>query len=133
MRAPKVVVKKEEPKEVVRKRKPSKIMLSVTLGLAGALALGATFTGIQAVEKHDQFRDETVDANVRAAARDSGKKYQQATDILAAGTVVMATIGVSYYFLSYRPRAEKMEREQAYLIAPVVSEEKVGVTISGAF
>lgn len=127
-----VVVKKKNKKTVVVAEKLNKTPMTVSFAVAGGFLIGATFTAIQANARHDRFEDEAVSEPNREAARDSGKKYRLATDILLSGAVLAAGYGTYYYYTKYKPK-KKEQALAAVWVSPYATSEGGGVAMGASF
>ncbi len=142
-----VVAKKPKPKpRKKKKRKKSKPGVNKTPLIAGisataGLATLATITGLIAVSKHGTFSDDTLPAEDRDAAKDSGKSYALITDLLWLGTAAVGAYTAYYYYGVYQPKKRgherrmrlKNRRRSRLLLVPYASPEGGGVAVSGAF
>jgi hypothetical protein len=130
---PVVVEKKgKKSKKVVVSSTPNKTPMTISFGLAGGFVIGATFTAIQANARHDRYQDETVSDADREKARDRGKSYRLATDVLLGGAVLAAGYGTYYYYYKYKPQ----KREQALAkvwVSPYASGDGGGLAMGASF
>lgn len=114
---------------------PSKTPMTVAFSAAGAFALGATFSAIQAKVRHDTFEDKGASVMDRENARDSGKTYALATDILAGCALVSASYGLYYYYATYKPGKEEASassRSALYLV-PYSDGTQAGLVLGSSF
>ena len=141
-----VVARKPKPKPKKKKKKKSKPGVDKTMLIAGISATAgfatlATITGLIAVSKHGTFSDETLPADQREAAKDSGKKYALITDLLWLGTAAVGGYTAYYYYGVYTPRKRgherrmrlKDRRETRLWVVPYAGPEGGGVAVGGAF
>ncbi len=106
--------------------------LTVSFGIAGAMLVGAGFTGIAASARHDRYQDTSLSNDERTKARDSGKTYRLATDVLLAGGVLAAAYGTYYYYKKYKGSKEKKTASNV-LVTPYASAQGAGVALGASF
>ncbi len=127
-----VVVKKKNKKGKIVAATADKTPMTISFALAGGFLIGATFTAIQANARHDRYQDEMVSDDDREAARDSGKTYRLATDVLLAGAVLAAGYGTYYYYSKYKPR-KKEQALAAVWVSPYANTEGGGLAMGASF
>jgi len=144
-----VVVKQRKPKPKKKKAKkkktpsvPGRGVLLTGISLTGGLAALATVTGIMAMGKHGDFTDDSLPAEDRDTARDSGKKLALVTDLLWVGTVVVGAYTAYYYYGTYQPNRRSHERRmqlesrraaRRVWVAPYAKANGGGVAVGGTF
>lgn len=107
--------------------------LTISFGVAGALLIGAGFTGIAASARHDRYQDVTLSDEVRTKAQDSGKTYRLATDVLLASGVLAAAYGTYYYYSKYKGKDGNEKAASNVRITPYASGEGAGVALGASF
>jgi tetratricopeptide (TPR) repeat protein len=127
---------------VARAERPSAAPVWIGVGVTGALLAGGAATGFAAVSRHNVYDDEQRSSSAREAAREDGKRFALATDILLGASLVAAGATAYYYFAIYRPRSAEAnqadaragQRERAFLrVEPVVGGGVAGLAVSGSF
>jgi len=110
------------------------IPTGVYIGLAatGALAIGATVTGIMASSKHGDFEDANDGSDPARAEdlRDSGKTLNVVTDVLFGGAIVAA--GVTTVLYLTRPTHTESS-PTAYTFVPVAGKNGAGFLLARRF
>jgi hypothetical protein len=91
---------------------PPRTGLYALVGVTSVLGIASATTGILALRKHQQFKDEDLGDTDRENARRAGRKLAIAADVLAIGTVAVGATCAYYYLRVYRPR------RLAYEVAP---------------
>lgn len=121
----------EEPTPRAQAGAPSRAPLYGLIGLTSALALGATATGVVAMNRHDIYGDRTIIREDREAAQRTGKRLALATDVLAGSALVAGALTAIYYVKVYRPRRD--ERRAHLDLAPWADGQGGGLAALGRF
>lgn len=129
-----VVVEKKRPRRppedpIARDEGSARTPLWVGLGATALFATAATITGVAAVSKHGTYTDDSLGAEEREAARDSGKTLSVTTDLLWVATAASGAFTAWYYF---RDDGDE-SRTSGVAWAPYVDGEGGGLAISGRF
>lgn len=117
---------------------PGRGILIASLVTTGALAAGATISGVIALSKHGTHTDGAKSTSERQDAGDSGKKFALTSDVLLGATAVAAGFTAYYYYGVYKPRAAARRSEHEALqkrswLVPYVAGDGAGVAIGGRF
>ncbi len=131
-----VAKKPKKPKKPKKSRSTGTVStkpLTLSFGVAGAMLLGAGFTGIAATARHDRYQDTGLSEEERIKARDSGKTYRLATDVLLAGGVLAAAYGTYYYYSKYKGSKEKAKTSSNMRVTPYASSTGAGVALGATF
>lgn len=137
-----VAIQKAEPKDEVvapiqpqaEPRRKIPIATWITLGATAALGVGATATGILALNTHGQFEEELnrsdTDESRAKDLRTKGNALNITTDVLLGAAVISATIA-TVTFLT-RPKVAQ-HRDSAFRLAPAPLRRGGGVFLHGRF
>jgi len=127
----------EAPKPVSKPQPEGRNRLIGGAAATGGLALTAIITGIVAQKKHNTFEDSNQSASAREKARDSGKNYALLTDVLWVGAIAAGSYTAYYYYTTYKPNKERMERReakrQAVWVSPYATPDSAGLAVGGSF
>lgn len=107
--------------------------LTISFGAAGALFIGAGFTGIAAMGKHDRFEDLSLSSDERTAAQDSGKTFRLVTDVLLVSGVLAAGYGTYYYYTKYKGSKEARKSASKLQVSPYATGQGAGVALGATF
>lgn len=112
----------------------SRVPLWVGLGVTGALAVAGAGTGIAALRRHSQYRDESLSDKQRNYARTRGQELARLTDVLLGGAVVGAAVTAYYYYAVLQPgRERRTEGQTSVEVVPSVGLGWAGVAALGRF
>lgn len=133
-----VTIEKKDKAVKVKKTKPasptaSKKPLTISFGIAGAMLVGAGFTGLAASARHDRYQDESLSIEERELAQKSGKNYRLITDVLLGGGVLAAGYGLYYYYSHYKDSGEKARTASTLRISPYTTGDGAGVALGATF
>jgi hypothetical protein len=140
---PTVVAKNPGPTEqplgprAAVKPQPSRLGLWIAGTTTLALAVGATTTGVLAISKHSDFKDDALAAEARESARDAGRRLALTTDVLWTAALIGA--GTTAY-LWLRPSSRAAERAPARTarsarvwLAPLLAKDHAGLALGSWF
>jgi tetratricopeptide (TPR) repeat protein len=117
----------EVSKERPTRRKLSPVWFYSTLGLAGALFVTGTVTGVAALDRSEEYQDPHTSLAKRRDLKDSGETLRNvSTATIVAGAVAAGGAAVLFFFTSWRP-----ESESALSAAPIPGG--VQVVLGGRF
>ncbi len=126
-----------EPKPKPKPKPEGQSRLIAGAAATGGLAVTAIITGIMAQQRHSTFEDANESASAREDARDSGKTLALVTDILWVGAIAAGSYTAYYYFTTYKPNKERMERRaakrQAVWVSPYATPNAAGLAVGGTF
>ena len=112
----------------------SRVPLWVGLGVTGALAIAGAGTGIAALRRHSQYRDESLPDKQRNYARTRGQELARLTDVLLGGALVGAAVTAYYYYAVLEPsREQRPPADRAVEVVPSVGPGWAGVAALGRF
>jgi len=106
--------------------------LTLSFGAAGAMLIGAGFTGIAAKARYDRYQDASLSLDVRKKAQDSGKTYRLVTDILLGGGILAAGYGTYYYYSKYK-KGKEASSASALRVLPYTTGSETGVALGATF
>jgi tetratricopeptide (TPR) repeat protein len=119
---------------------PARQRVIIGASVTGGLALTAIITGVAAQKKHSRFEDPSLSDLGRERARDKGKTYAVITDILWVGAIGAGAYTAYYYYTTYKPNQERLERRAAETararrmwVSPYAVDDGAGVAVGGSF
>ena len=118
---------------------PGRNRLIAGVAVTGGLAAVGIVTGLLAQSKHSDFQDTTLPAADRESARDSGKTLALVTDLLWVGAIGAGAYTAYYYYTTYKPNKERLERRNARAtarrvwVSPFATDQTAGLAVGGTF
>jgi hypothetical protein len=134
--APVAVVAAQEPEP--EKVRPVRTVTWITIGTAGAATIGATVTGILALNKNNKYYDPSTPPGDLDGLQKSGKTLNVTTDVLIGVAVVSAGIAAVTYFTrpeidATQDRARRDPPARSLGVTPVALRKGAGVFMQGTF
>jgi len=126
----------KDPEEALAKGKKKKIgpaPFYALVGITGAMALTAVFTGAFALEKKGEVEDSSAEADGWKSTRTEGRRLAVATDVLIGLSAAGAVTALALAFFTDFKKGRNKEKKTSLVLSPTVGNGTLTMGIGATF